>query len=90
MSNLFVEVPVDFLPYLRDAYKIDWPEHIIAFCFLDKMIRRFKECPEQREFMKIYCIDGKIEEDATFIAVMVGKAIAIYLLISEDLTFFLS
>lgn len=72
MSNLLVEVPIESLPKLRDAYQINWPEHIVAFSFLDKMIKRFRERPEQRENVKIYSVDGMIEEDATFIAVVVS------------------
>ena len=75
MSNLLVEIPFEYLPNLRDAYKINLPEHILAFCFLDKMIKRFKERPEQRDNVKIYCVDGKLEEDSTFIAVVVSLII---------------
>jgi len=75
MSNSLVEVPVESLPILRDAYKVNWPEHIVAFSFLDKMIKRFKECPEQREIVKIYSIDGKLDQDATFIGVTVREII---------------
>jgi hypothetical protein len=72
MSSSLVEVPTEYLPVLRHAYKVNWPEHILAFCFLEKMIKRFKERPEQREIIKIYSVDGKVEEDATFIAVIVS------------------
>ncbi|XP_070489955.1 uncharacterized protein [Chironomus tepperi] len=84
MSNSLVEVPTESLPILRDAYKINWPEHIVAFSFLDKMIKRFKERPEQREIVKIYSVDGKLEQDATFIAVTSNDGI---LFATLDLTF---
>lgn len=71
MSNSLKEVSTEYLLRLRDAYKINWPDNIIAFSFLDKMVKRFKDRPEERENVKIYSIDGKVEEDATFIAVMV-------------------
>jgi hypothetical protein len=71
-ENCLVEIPVESLPKLRDAYKINWPEHILAFSFLDKIIKRFIERPEQRENVKIYSIDGELNEDATFIAVVVS------------------
>ncbi|XP_070505358.1 uncharacterized protein [Chironomus tepperi] len=70
MSNLLVEVPIESLPKLRDAYKINWPEHILAFNFLAKMIKRFEKDPKQREIVRIYCVDGKLEKDATFIGVV--------------------
>jgi hypothetical protein len=71
MLNSLVEVPIEFLPKLRDAYRVNWPEHVLPFNFLDKMSKRFAKHPEQRQNVKIYCVDGKIEEDATFIAIMV-------------------
>ena len=72
-ENCLVEIPDEYLPQLRDAYKINWPDHVLAFSFLDKMIKRFKERPEQREIAKIYSVDGKLEEDATFFAVVVSQ-----------------
>lgn len=70
--SALVEVPLESLPILRDAYKINWPEHILAYNFLDKMIDRFQKEPEQKD-IKIFSVDGKIEEDATFIALTVSK-----------------
>ncbi|KAL7043378.1 hypothetical protein ACKWTF_001481 [Chironomus riparius] len=84
MSESLVEVSTESLPILRDAYKVNWPEHIVAYSFLDKMIKRFKERPEQREIVKIYSIGEKLEQDATFIAVTGNESV---LLATLDLTF---
>ncbi|KAL7043377.1 hypothetical protein ACKWTF_001480 [Chironomus riparius] len=83
-ENCLLEIPVEYLPKLRHAYKINWPEHILAFSFLDKMIKRFKERPEQRKIVKMYSVDGKLEEDATFIAVVQDYTVVVATL---DLSF---
>ncbi|XP_070489954.1 uncharacterized protein [Chironomus tepperi] len=48
------------------------------------MTKRFAERPEQRENVKIYSINGEIDEDATFVAVMHDYNILVATL---DLTF---
>lgn len=75
MSNVdhsLVEIEAESLPSLRDSFKVNWPEHVMAYNLIDNLIERFKKHPEHREFLKIYSIDGDIA-DSTFIAVMVRK-----------------
>ena len=45
--------------------------HIIAYNFIENMIQRFLKHPENRQVVKIYSINGAVEEDATFISVLV-------------------
>jgi hypothetical protein len=72
-ENILVEISNESLLKLRDFYQVNWPEHIIAFNYIDTMIKRFKKYPENREIHKIYSINGVVEEDATFISIMVRE-----------------
>lgn len=72
-QNILVELSSESLVKLRDFYKINLPKHIIAFNFIENMIQRFLKFPENREIVKIYSINGEVEQDATFIGVMVKE-----------------
>lgn len=67
------EVPLDSLEKLRDSFKVDWPKYVVAFSFIGNMIIRYKVHPEHREIIKIFSINGIVDEDATFIGVMVRE-----------------
>lgn len=72
-ENFLKEISLDLLEKLRDSYKVEWPKYVIAFSFIDNMIIRYKNHPEHREIIKIYSISGIVDEDATFIGVMVRE-----------------
>jgi hypothetical protein len=66
-----LEIPEENLEKLRDSYKVDWPSHINSHNLLDMMIKKLKKYSEQREYFKVLSLGGLVEEDATFIVVMV-------------------
>jgi hypothetical protein len=70
-QNSLVEIPSELFPTIRDLYKINWPEHVMAYNFLDNMHKRFKTNPELREKNKIYILNGEIGDHGTFVAQMV-------------------
>lgn len=72
-SSSFEEIPVKNLPTLRDKYKVDWPAHIVAYTLIDNFIWWFKNIPKTKDFVKVYSLNGKLENDATFIAAVVRK-----------------
>lgn len=76
-QQVLVEITSESLFKLRDLYKFKLPKHIIAYNFIVNMIKRFNEHPEHREVVKIYSINAKVENDATFISVMVRESIQI-------------
>lgn len=73
-KNVLVEISNESLLKLRDLYKINLPKHIIAYNFIENMIKRFIEHPKD---VKVYCINGKVEDDATFISLVVRESIKI-------------
>lgn len=73
-GNFLKEIPLDSLARLRDIFKINWPQHIIAFNLIDQMILRFKKYPSQRKLIKFYNNNGCVDEDGTFIGIIVRKS----------------
>ena len=67
------EIPVENLPSLRDKYKVNWPAHIVAYTLIDNFIWRFKNIPNNEDLIKVYTLNGKLEDDATFIAAVVRE-----------------
>lgn len=76
-QNVLVEISNESLVKLREFYKINLPKHIIAYNFIENMIQRFLKNRENRKFVKIYTINGAVEEDATFISVLVREICSI-------------
>lgn len=73
-ENSLVQISDELLVNLRESYKVNWPEHIIAYNFIETMIKRYKSNPETREINKIYSINGEANGDATFIGIMVSES----------------
>jgi hypothetical protein len=68
------EIPTNSLPQLRDLYRVNWPEHIVAYNFITNIFNRFEKDSEHRELVKIISFDGKINESGTFAAIMVRES----------------
>lgn len=67
------EIPLEFIEKLRNFYKVEWPKYIVAYNFIDNMLKRYQKYPEHRELVRIFCINGIVSEDATFIGLMVRE-----------------
>lgn len=73
IEHSLVEIPIESLPLLRDSFKVNWPENVMSFNLISSLIDRYEKYPEHRELLRIYCVDGKISEDSTFIAILVSE-----------------
>lgn len=72
-KNSLFEIPVKSFPILRDKFKVDWPNHILAFSLLDNYFKRFTKSPESQKLQKVYSLNGEWENDGTFVSVMVRQ-----------------
>jgi hypothetical protein len=67
-KNSLRKISLSNLVKLRDFYKVNWPQHVVTFNFIDSAISNFEKYPEE---VKIYTLNGVIDYDATFIGVTV-------------------
>lgn len=70
-NNSLKDIPLESLEILRYSYKVDWPKYVLAFNFIDNMIKRYEKFPDHREIVKILSINGVV--DGTFIGTMVRE-----------------
>lgn len=57
---------------LQSKFKVDWPEHILAYDTIGNAIRRFEKFPQENGSTKIYTLDNSWRENGTFIARLVS------------------
>lgn len=72
-KDSLVEISVESLPNLRDKFKADWPDHVVAFSLIDNFYKRFCKFPESQTLQKVYSLNGDWENDGTFVATMVRE-----------------
>lgn len=72
-ENLLALVPNESLPSLRDKFKVNWPEHILAFTFVENIIK-FRSCNSDiDDEVEILCLNDEWTK-GTFIAVSVRSS----------------
>lgn len=72
-GNFLAVVPNESLPSLRDKFKDNWPDHILAFTFIKKTIDFRSSNPEIDDELKILCLNGEWM-NGTFVAVLVSAS----------------
>lgn len=73
-ENFLAVVPNESLPSLRDKFKDNWPDHILAFTFIKKTIEFRLSNPEIDDKVKILCLNGEWT-NGTFVALLVRIAL---------------
>lgn len=68
--NSLENIPLEQLPQLRDLYKVNWPENIVGFHFLDNYIKWFAKNPSDMEHIQIFSYNGTWNENGTFVVIV--------------------
>lgn len=60
----------EFYKELLPKFKINWPEHIVAYNTIDNAIQRYKK--KETKSIKIYTLEESWRENGTFVARLVS------------------
>lgn len=68
------ELSPSYWKELSEKFKVDWPQHIVGYSFLNNIIKRFeRNSDETLKNVKVFTLDDSWRINATFIGVIVSN-----------------